>query len=254
MDRVDLNADLGESFGPYTYGADRDLLSLVTSANVACGFHGGDPEVMHRAVALAKQRGVAVGAHPGYRDREGFGRRYLAMTPGAVTDSLLYQIGALESFCRAEGTRVAYVKPHGALYNAAAKEESLAQAIVEGLVQYGGGLTLLCPAGSAMERAAEKRGVPTAREFFADRGYEEDGSLVSRSQPGAVITDPEEVCARVLQAVREGTVTTRTGGLLSVKFDSICLHGDNPSAVELAKKIRASLVEAGVQLLPFAGV
>ncbi len=251
--RIDLNADLGEGFGVYEYGADRELLPLVTSANIACGWHGGDPGSMRRAAALARENGVTIGAHPGYPDRMGFGRRYLAMPPREVADALLYQIGALDGVCRAEGTAVAYVKPHGALYNAAVKDAALAEAVALAVRDYSRDLVLLAPAGSAMAQAAAAAGLPLAREFFADRGYQSGGSLVPRGEPGAVISDPDLVCQRVLRAVREGVVETVTGETVPVELDSICLHGDNPAAAALARRIRDALVAGGVVLKPFAG-
>lgn len=250
--RVDLNADLGEGFGAYRYGADEELIPLVSSANIACGAHGGDPSVMRRAAALAAGHGVVIGAHPGYPDIAGFGRRYMALSPREVTDSLLWQIGALDGICRAEGTRIRYVKPHGALYNAAARDQALAEAVVGAIRLYDKGLMLLCPAGSALAAAAEANGVRCAREFFADRAYNEDGSLVSRSMPGAVISDERSVCERVLKTVKTGLVTAQSGTDISVCFDSICLHGDNPAAVALARAVRSALSREGVSIKPFA--
>ena len=248
---IDLNADLGEGFGVYSYGRDDELIPLVSSVNVACGWHGGDPAVIRRAVGLAVKHGVAVGAHPGYPDLMGFGRRYMALSPDEVTDSLLMQIGGLDGICRAEGTRVGYVKPHGALYNAAAKDSGLAEGVVRAIELYDSELMLLCPAGSEMAKAAEAHGIRTACEFFADRAYRDDGSLVPRSEPGAVIHDIDCVKARVLQAVTGGSVITSSGSDLSIRFDSICLHGDNPEAVGSAKAIRKALDENGICVRPF---
>jgi len=253
MYTIDLNADLGEGFGVYRYGADEQLLPLVTSANIACGWHGGDPGVMRRAAALAAKSGVVIGAHPGYPDLMGFGRRTLAMNPQEVRDALLYQIGALDGVCRGEKTRVAYVKPHGSLYNMAAKDEALAEGVVQAIKDYGERLILLCPWNSALEQAAQAASVPIAREFFADRAYQCDGSLVHRADPGAVISDVETICCRVLRAIREGTVEAVTGETISVRLDSICLHGDNPAAVELAHAIRQELERAGIAVRSFVG-
>lgn len=250
---IDLNADLGEGFGAYRYGADEELLALVTSANIACGWHGGDPGVMRRAAAMARRNGVAVGAHPGYPDRMGFGRRFMAMKPQEVTDGILYQLGALEGICRAEGTSITYVKPHGALYNAAVKDMELAEAVAKAVYAFSPGLALLCPVASAMAEAAGTLGLRAAREFFADRAYQEDASLLPRSEPGAVISDPEQVCRRVLRAVRDGVVETASGKEIPMEMDSICLHGDNPEAAELARRIRDTLVDAGIALRPFTG-
>ena len=251
--KTDLNADLGEGFGAYSYGADGELIPLVSSVNIACGWHGGDPAVMRRAAALAVRYGVTVGAHPGYPDLSGFGRRYMALSPKEVTDGLLYQIGALDGICRAEGTRVRYVKPHGALYNAAAKDPALAEAVAEAVRLYDPSLFLLCPALSAMEKAAEAKGVRAAGEFFADRAYREDGSLAPRGTENAVITDENAVIARVKLAVAEKKVVTVSGTPIALRFDSICLHGDNPGAVRLASAIRAALAEEGVSIEAFAG-
>lgn len=249
--KIDLNADLGESYGAYRYGADEALIPLVSSVNIACGWHGGDPAAMRSAAALAAKHHVAIGAHPGYPDLAGFGRRAMALSPKEVTDGLLYQIGALDGICRAEGVCVRYVKPHGALYNAAAKEETLAEAVAEAIRLYDPALVLLCPANSAMERAAKNVGVRAAREFFADRAYQNDGSLVPRSLPNAVITDEAAVCARVKTAVQTQTVLSVDGNPVSLPFDSICLHGDNPKAVRLAGSIRAALAEADVRITSF---
>ncbi|MBR0156900.1 MAG: LamB/YcsF family protein [Clostridia bacterium] len=249
--RIDLNADLGEGFGVYSYGADAELIPLVSSVNIACGWHGGDPTVMRRAAALAAKYGVTVGAHPGYPDPMGFGRRNMALSEKEITDALLYQIGALDGVCRAEGTRVSYVKPHGALYNTAAKDEAAAEGVVRAIGLYDPSLPLLCPAGSSMARAARSHGIMTAREFFADRACRADGSLVPRGEAGAVISDENEVCARVCRAVSEGRVAAADGTDIAVSFDSICLHGDNPKAVALARRIRAALAEAGVEIRAF---
>lgn len=251
---IDLNADLGEGFGVYSYGRDDELIPLVSSVNVACGWHGGDPAVIRRAVRLAVKHGVAVGAHPGYPDLAGFGRRYMALSPDEVTDSLLMQIGGLDGICRAEGTRVRYVKPHGALYNAAAKDAKLAEGVVRAVRQYNRELLLLCPEGSEIEKAAKAADIRTAFEFFADRAYREDGSLVPRSEEGAVIHDSEIIKARVLGAVRKKRVTTSSGKEIFIRFDSICLHGDNPEAVESAKAIRKALDESGICVRPFSAV
>lgn len=250
MISMDFNADLGEGFGVYSYGGDEALIPLVTSANIACGWHGGDPGVMRRAVRLALENGVTIGAHPGYPDRLGFGRRNMSISAQDVEDLILYQIGALDGLCRAEGTCVRYVKPHGALYNTAATDPSLAAAVVRAVKSYGG-LSLLCPGGSAMAAEAEKAGVHTAYEFFADRSYRDDGSLMPRTEPGAVISDFPTICARVLRALREGVVETSSGKQILVRVDSVCLHGDHPEAVTIAEKLRQKILEAGVEIRPF---
>lgn len=250
--RIDLNADLGEGFGVYSYGADAELIPLVSSVNIACGWHGGDPSVIRRAAALAAKNGVTVGAHPGYPDLMGFGRRPMALSQSEITDALLYQIGALDGLCRAEGTRVRYVKPHGALYNTAAKDEAAAEGVVRALRLYDPALVLLCPAGSAMAKAALAQGIAPAYEFFADRAYRADGSLVPRGSKNAVLTDENEICARVLTAALEGKVIAENGAELPIRFDSVCLHGDNPQAVRLARAIRETLSAAGIAIWPFA--
>lgn len=250
--KIDLNADLGEGFGAYRYGADEELLALVTSANIACGWHGGDPSVMRRAVRVARERHVTIGAHPGYPDRMGFGRREMKLSRAEVIDGMLYQLGALAGICRAEGARLSYVKPHGALYNAGNRDASLAEAIVEAVRLYDSSLTLLCPAHGAMTEAARKTGIKTAGEFFADRAYRADGSLQPRGEEGAVIQDPDTVCERALRAVQEGCVRTVEGEIIPVRVDSICLHGDNPASVLLARRMRAALEAAGVTLGSFA--
>ncbi len=248
---VDLNADVGESFGVYVYGADQDLLPLITSANIACGWHSGDPCVMRRTVSLACTHNVCIGAHPGYPDLCGFGRRRMVMSDEEVADSVLYQIGALDGICRAQGTRVSYVKPHGALYNTAAHNRELASAVVSAIKAYHSGLYLLCPAGSALAQAADAEGVPVIRELFADRSYMDDGSLVPRGTSGAVITDPDTVCRRVLRSVQEGVLESISGKEIPVLFDSICLHGDTPAAVTLAQYIRNALLQANIEVKSF---
>ncbi len=249
---IDLNADLGESFGTYTYGNDEALLPLVSSANIACGFHGGDPSVIRRAACLAAKNGVTIGAHPGYPDLLGFGRRNMTMRPAEVTDMLLYQLGALDGICRAEGTRIHYVKPHGALYNMADKDEALANAIAEAVRLYDPSLMLLCPGAGMMAKAAAQAGLKVAREFFADRAYMPDGSLAPRALPGAVLSDADEICARVLDALETETVKTIDGQTIPIAFDSICLHGDNPAAVSLAVRIREALLQHNIKLKAFA--
>lgn len=254
MPFVDLNADLGESFGNYSCGMDNDVLPLISSANVACGFHASDPLVMSRTVEAAARLGVAVGAHPGYPDLVGFGRRNMAVSPDELRAMVIYQLGALEAFCRKSGVKLQHVKPHGAMYNMAAKDEKLAAAIAEAVYAFDPSLILLGLSGSKMIEAGEKLGLPCAREVFADRAYMEDGSLVPRSQPGAVIADEDQAVARVLQMVKEGTVVSVTGKVIPVKADSICLHGDNPKAVAFAAKIREALRQEGVTVCPIAQV
>ena len=249
---MDLNSDLGEGFGAWKMGDDEAMLDIVTSANIACGFHAGDPSVMRRVCDLAAERGVAIGAHVGYHDLAGFGRRALDIAPDELADEVLYQIGALDSFARAAGSRVTYVKPHGALYNTAAVDVEQAAAIVDGLRRYDPALALLCLPDSEMQRQAEKAGVVTYAEAFADRAYTADGKLLSRKKPGAVLHDADLVAKRAV-GMATGGVVTADGTKLALRPDSLCVHGDTPGAVELARRIEAALTEAGVQLGAFTG-
>lgn len=249
--RIDLNADLGESFGTWVLGDDEAMLDVVTSANVACGFHAGDATTIRRTVAAAVERGVVVGAQVGYRDLAGFGRRRIDMDPADLTADVLYQLGALEAMCRVAGTRVAYVKPHGALYNTAAVDEVQAGAVVDAVAAYDAALPLLAQPGSVLLRVAQSAGLPVVGEAFADRGYSADGRLVPRSHPGGVLTDPGEVAERVLRIVTEGTVLAVDGSLVAVPARSVCTHGDTPGAVGLARAVRTRLEAAGVTLTPF---
>jgi len=242
---VDLNADLGEG-GP----ADRALLDLVTSASVACGFHAGGPRLMLDTADEAARRGVAVGAHPSYDDREGFGRRALSVTPDDLYAELAYQIGAMSGAASAAGTRVTYIKAHGALYNRAAVDPATAEVVVRAAAAFG--LPLLCPSGSEMAATAAVGGVHAYCEVFADRAYTPEGTLVPRSSPGAVLADEDEVVARSLRLVLEGTVVTVDGREVAVAADSICIHGDTPGAVALARRVRRELAAAGVALRPFS--
>ena len=249
--RIDLNADLGESFGTWVLGDDEAMLDVVTSANVACGFHAGDATTIRRTVAAAAERGVVVGAQVGYRDLAGFGRRRIDMDAGDLTADVLYQLGALEAMCRVAGTRVAYVKPHGALYTTAAVDEVQARAVVDAVAAYDVTLPLLGQAGSALLRIAQSAGVPVVAEAFADRGYASDGRLVPRSHPLALLRDPAEVAERVLRIATEGTLLAVDGTLIAVPARSICTHGDTPGAVGLARAVRTRLEAAGVAITPF---
>jgi UPF0271 protein len=249
---IDLNADLGEGFGAWRAGDDDALLALVSSANVACGFHAGDPVVMRRTVEAAAARGVAVGAHPGYPDLLGFGRRDLAASPEEVTAYVLYQVGALAAFCAAAGTRLRYVKPHGALYNRAARDPATARAVAEGVRLADPSLVVLGLAGSHLVRAAEEAGLRAAAEAFVDRGYLADGSLVPRGQPGATLHDADAVAARAVRMVREGAVTAADGAEVVVRPHSLCVHGDNPDAPAILAAVRAALAGAGIAVAPFA--
>lgn len=243
--RIDLNADVGE-------GAPDDgaLLDLVTSASVACGQHAGDPSLMRRTVDLCVERGVAIGAHPGYPDRAGFGRGDAALPPAQVHDLVLYQIGALRGFAVSRSVRLQHVKPHGALYNQAARDPALADAITAALADHGGHLVLYGPAGSELDRAAERNRLPFVAEVFADRGYRDDGSLVPRAEPGAFVTDPQQASARVLEMVTNRRVRAISGAWIPVRADTVCVHGDNPEAAAFARALRLALGGAGVTFAP----
>jgi UPF0271 protein len=249
---IDLNSDVGESFGRWQLGDDDAVLALVTSANVACGFHAGDPSTLRRCCEVAARHGVTVGAQVGYRDLAGFGRRFLDAHPTELADDVTYQIGALSAMARAAGTTVAYVKPHGALYNAVVHHESQAQAVVDAVRAYDPDLLLLGLPGSELLVRAEAAGLRTVREAFADRGYTPEGTLVPRSEPGALLEDPEEVAHRVVRLVIEGVVVAVDGTEVSIQAESVCLHGDTPGAVAMAERVRDRLAEAGVTMRPFA--
>ena len=250
MKKIDLNCDLGESFGNYKMGLDDEVIRHISSANVACGFHASDPLVMQKTVALAKENGVCIGAHPGFPDLVGFGRRNMSVSPAEAKALVQYQIGALDAFCKAAGVKLCHVKPHGALYNMAGKDEILAQAVCEGIFEYDSNLILLGLSGSKMIEAGKKIGLRTASEVFADRAYEADGSLVARSKPGAVITDENLAVSRVVEMVKNGRVTSITGNEIEIKADSICLHGDGVKAVEFAKRIKEELLRNDVEIVP----
>lgn len=244
--RVDLNADVGESFGRYTLGLDQEVISLISSANVACGFHAGDPLVMEKTVSLCGTVGTAVGAHPGFPDLQGFGRRNMNMNPKEVKAMLLYQIGALDAFLHERGGKLQHVKPHGALYNMAAKEEELAKAICDAVHDYDKELIVLAQSSGKLYREAEKRGLAVSAEVFMDRAYEEDGSLVARSKAGAMITDENLAIDRVLSMILEGKVRAVSGKEIPIKADSVCVHGDGEKALLFVKKLRAALEENGI--------
>jgi 5-oxoprolinase (ATP-hydrolysing) subunit A len=249
--RIDLNADLGESFGTWVLGDDAAMLDVVSSANVACGFHAGDATTIRRTVAMAAERGVVVGAQVSYRDLAGFGRRRIDMDSLELTADVLYQLGALEAMCRVAGTRVAYVKAHGALYNTAAVDERQARALVDAVASYDRSLPLLCLPASVLQHVAEAEGLTTVMEAFADRGYASDGTLVPRSHRQALVTDPDAVTERVVRMVTEGTVVSVDGTLVAVPTRSVCTHGDTPDAVALARAVRTALEGAGVTITPF---
>jgi UPF0271 protein len=251
---IDLNADLGEGFGNYQAGPDEELLALVSSANLACGFHGGDPLVMRAAVARAAALGVAIGAHPGYRDLAGFGRRFVDATPDEVYTDTLYQIGALAAFCRAAGAPLRHMKAHGALYNRAATDPITAAALMRAVRDFDPDLAVFAPAGSAQQAQAEAIGLRVVAEVFADRAMNRDGSLVSRRLPGSMIDDPAEAAARAVRMARDRRATAIDGTELMVVGETICLHGDAPGALDRARAIRAALEEAGITIAaPAAG-
>ena len=254
MYKVDLNSDLGESFGAYTIGSDDRVLALVSSANVACGFHAGDPSVMGATVAACRAQGVAVGAHPGFPDLVGFGRRQLAGTPDQAYGDVLYQIGALAGFCRTNGALLQHVKPHGALYNMACKDLELARAVTRAVRDFDPALVLLAPAGSCLQQAAKEQGVPFGCEVFADRAYEADGSLRDRRKPGAMITDTATAIDRVVRMVKEQKVTAYTGEDIPVVAHSVCVHGDGARALEFVQALRSAFAENGIAVAPLAEV
>ena len=248
---MDLNADLGEGFGTWTRTDDDALLEVVTSANVACGFHAGDPTIMRRVCAWAVARGVVIGAQVGYHDLVGFGRRRMDIAPAVLEADVLYQLGALDAFARAAGTRVRYVKAHGALYNTAAEDPDQARAVARAVAAYSFELPLLGLAGSEHEAAAAELAIPFVAEAFADRAYAASGRLIPRSEPGAVHSDRDTVLRQALGIVRDATVRADDGTDVAVRAESLCLHGDTPGAVELARAVRAALSAAGVRIAPF---
>ncbi len=248
MKKIDLNCDLGESFGNYVCGMDDKVIPYISSANVACGFHASDPKVMSATVKMCKEKNVEVGAHPGYADLVGFGRRNMNVAPSEVKAMVQYQIGALSAFCRAEGMELVHVKPHGAMYNMAGKDMKLASAIAEGIYEVDPKLILLGLSGSMLIKAAEETGLKAAKEVFADRAYEDDGSLVARTKPGAVITDENEAIERVVDIIKSGTVRTITGKEIELEADSVCLHGDGVKAVEFARSIRERLTDEDIKI------
>lgn len=250
---IDLNSDVGESFGAYTLGLDAEVIPLISSANIACGYHAGDPAVMRRTVALALKHGVGLGAHPGLPDLVGFGRRNMEVSLEEIRDFVACQIGALQAVAAIQGARLRHVKPHGALYNMAVKNPDIWDAVAEVMAGIDPALILFVLAGSdrtALEAIGRRRGIRIAYEFFADRAYNPDGSLVSRKLPGAVVHDHGVVAAKVLKLVREGRVTAIDGSDIALHADTICVHGDNPEAVRLVKQVREALAAAGVRVAP----
>ncbi|RAK18211.1 UPF0271 protein [Anoxybacillus vitaminiphilus] len=246
MYRVDLNCDMGESFGVYRIGNDEDILNYVTSANIACGFHAGDPSTMRRTVHMALEKGVSIGAHPGLPDLIGFGRRNMAITPEEAYDLIVYQVGALYAFVKAAGGKMQHVKPHGALYNMAAKDQALSEAIAKAVYDIDPTLVLFGLAGSELIKAGERVGLKTANEVFADRTYQQDGSLTPRREPNALINNEQEAIRQVIRMVKEGKVRSQQGVDVNIQADTICIHGDGPHALTFAKKIREDLTESGI--------
>ena len=246
--KIDLNCDLGESFGNYKIGMDEEVIKFISSANIACGFHASDPLVMEKTVALAKENGVKVGAHPGFSDLVGFGRRNMNVSPAELKAMVMYQVGALAAFCKARDIKMNHVKPHGAMYNMAAKDIKLALAIAEGIAEVDDSLILLGLSGSQLLKAAQEVGLKSAAEVFADRAYEEDGSLVARTKAGAVIADENEVIERVIKMIKLGKVQAITGKEIEIKPDSICVHGDNPKALNFVKLIRQRLTQENIKI------
>ncbi|MCY7537808.1 LamB/YcsF family protein [Bacillus pumilus] len=251
MYQVDINCDLGESFGQYTIGSDEQILEYVTSANIACGFHAGDPTVMRKTVRMALDKGVQIGAHPGLQDLVGFGRRPMAISAEEAYDLVIYQIGALSAFLKAEGGTMQHVKPHGALYNMAAKNTELSESIAKAVYHVDPSLVLYGLSGSELALAGERMGLQVAHEVFSDRTYQADGTLTSRREPNALIEDDELAVQQVVRMVREGKVRTVQGEDISLKADTVCIHGDGIHALQFAKTITSKLKEASIHLKAF---
>ncbi len=254
MPNIDINSDLGESFGAWSMGDDVAMLDIVTSANVACGFHAGDPAGILRTVKAAAAKNVTIGAHVSYPDKVGFGRRNMDVASDELTADVIYQIGSLQGLAKAAGTSVRYVKPHGALYNTIAHDRRQAMAVIEAIRAVDPTLILVALAGSTLIELARSEGLTCIAEAFADRAYTPQGTLVSRREPGAVLHDPQLVAQRMLSLVRNGTLEAIDGSMVKIEADSICVHGDSPSAVEMARELRRVLEQADVSLQPFAGV
>lgn len=248
MMKVDLNCDLGEAFGNYSFGGDKDIIPLVTSANIACGFHAGDENVMNQTVKLAKKNHVSIGAHPGLPDLKGFGRRKMDISPTEVYNLIVYQLGALEGFCKVHQTRINHVKPHGALYNMGAKNKAIAKAIAKAVYDFDSAIVLVGLSNSLLISEAKAIGLKTASEVFADRRYEDNGQLVSRKELDAVITDSDEALKQVLKMVTENKVISRNGKEIDLETDTICVHGDGKHALEFVEQIRKKLTKEGIDI------
>lgn len=251
MPAVDLNSDLGEGYGVWRLGDDAEMLKIVTSANIACGFHAGDPSTLRAVCVGAVDNNVRIGAQVSYPDLVGFGRRRMEMSSNELTDAVLYQLGALDAFAQVARSEVSYVKPHGALYHAACAEHDVAQAVVEAVADYDHSMVVLGLPGSVLLRAAEDAGLDIAAEAFADRAYNDDGTLVPRGEPGAVLTDPKAISERAVHMVMTQTVTSRSGRSIAVPLRSLCVHGDTPGAVDIARAVRSALEAEGIGIYPF---
>src|SRR6516225_8340849 len=252
MTSIDLNSDLGESFGLWEMGQDAAMIELATSVNVACGYHAGDADIMRKTVELAKARGVSVGAHPGYRDLHGFGRRPVpGLTSAEIENLVAYQIGALQAIATAAGHKVTHVKAHGALSNVACEDDMTARAIAAGIKAVDPGLIFVVLANSKLVEAGEEANLPMVHEVFADRAYEDDGNLVSRKKPGAVLHDAKAIVDRVVRMVQECAVVSVTGKVIKMRMDTVCIHGDTPGAVEIARGLRQALKQSGIAVAPF---
>jgi len=250
--KVDLNSDLGESWGDFTKGNDGDVLKIVTSANVACGYHAGDPGVMHKTVSLATENGVSIGAHPSFMDLQGFGRRrIIGDTPAELERQIAYQIGALQGVAAMSNSKVTHVKSHGSLGNIAAEDDEIANVIAKAVKSVDPNLIMVVMPGLATERAAIRMGLRMAREIYADRSYQDDGNLTPRSQPGALLHDGVEAADRVIQMLDEKAIRAVSGKKIKVEIDTICVHGDNPAAVAMATQIRDAIIDNGYELVPF---
>ena len=254
MEKIDLNCDLGESFGAYTIGMDEEVIPLISSCNIACGYHASDPLVMQNTIALAKEAGIGIGAHPGYPDLMGFGRRNLNVSPAEAGAYVTYQLGALYAFAKSAGVKIRHGKPHGALYNMAGKDYALALAIAKAVKAFDPSLILLGLSGSQSVRAAQDIGLPAAREVFADRAYMPDGSLMPRNLEGAVIHDENEAIRRVIRMIKEHKVTAGDGTDIDIVPDSICVHGDNVKALTFVTQIRSALEAEGIQIAPLSDI
>ena len=245
---VDLNSDIGEGYGAYKLGMDEENKKSVTSVKCAWGWHAGDPLIMDKTIKIAKENNVAVGAHPGFPDLLGFGRRKMVISPEEARAYMLYQLGALDAFAKANGVKLQHMKLHGAFYNMAAVEKNLADAVLDGIEEFNKDIIVMTLSGSYMAKEAKRRGLKVAEEVFADRGYNADGTLVNRTLPGAFVKDPDEAIARVIKMVKTKKVTAVNGEEIDIAADSICVHGDNPKAIEFVERIRKALIENGIEV------